>query len=158
MVRLVPMTDVELQVYVAYAVDNYAQEHVKAGNWLLEEAHQKSAQEFKQLLPDGVASKNQHLFSIEDIPSGRKIGMLWFAVNIKGTHQTAFIYDFMIDEGYRGKGYGRLALVALDKQAAAMGIESISLHVFAHNSAAIRLYEKLGYEVTDLHMAKKITA
>ena len=28
MVRLVPMTDAEFQVYLARAVDNYAQEHV----------------------------------------------------------------------------------------------------------------------------------
>ncbi|MBI5564781.1 MAG: N-acetyltransferase [Chloroflexi bacterium] len=157
MVRLVPMTNAEFQVYLALAVDDYAQEHVLAGNWLPEEAHQKSAQEFKHLLPDGVASKDQYLFSIEDTPADLKIGMLWFAVTSKGTHRTAFIYDFIIDEAHRGQGYGRQALAALDGQAAGMGVESISLHVFGHNPTAIALYEKMGYRVTDLHMAKKIT-
>jgi ribosomal protein S18 acetylase RimI-like enzyme len=155
-VQLVPMTDAELQAYLAFAIDNYAQEHVKAGNWLPEEAHEKSAKEFQHLLPDGVASKDQYLFSIQEVTSRQKIGMLWFAVTVTGAHRTAFIYDFNIDEAQRGKGYGRDALTALDKQAAAMGIESISLHVFAHNSTAIRLYEKMGYEVTDLHMTRKI--
>ena len=157
MVRLVPMTAAELQVYLAGAIDNYAREHVKAGNWLPEEAHQKSEQEFKQLLPDGVASKDQYLFSIEEAPSGLKIGMLWFAVTLKGAHQTAFIYDFIIDEAHRGQGYGRQALAALDQQAAALGVETISLHAFAHNQTAIALYQKLGYAITDVHMSKKIS-
>jgi ribosomal protein S18 acetylase RimI-like enzyme len=156
MVRLAPMTDAEFQVYLARAVDNYALEHVKAGNWQPSEAHQKSAQEFNQLLPDGVASKDQHLYSIEDVPSGLKIGILWFAVFHKGPRPAAFIYDFEIDEAYRGKGYGRQALTALDEEAATMGIETISLHVFAHNPTAIALYEKMGYAATDLHMAKRI--
>ncbi len=156
MVRLVPMTGTEFDVYLARAVDNYAQEHVSAGNWLPEEAHQKSEQEFKQLLPAGVASKDQYLFSIEDVPSGLKIGMVWFAVNHRGPSLTAFIYDFNIDEAYRGKGFGRQALAALDEQAAALGIETISLHAFAHNPTAIALYQKMGYAITDVHMSKKV--
>ncbi|MFN8597081.1 MAG: GNAT family N-acetyltransferase [Anaerolineae bacterium] len=157
MVRLVPMTATEFQTYLARAIDDYAQEHVQAGNWLPEEAHQKSEQEFKQLLPDGPASKDQHLFSIEEGSSGTKIGMLWFAVNRRGSHLTAFIYDFIIDEAYRGQGYGRQTLTALDAQAASMGIETISLHAFAHNPTAIALYQKMGYAITDVHMSKKLT-
>jgi len=157
MVRLVPMTEAEFEVYLAQAVDNYAQEHVTAGNWLFEEAHQKSEQEFKQLLPDGVASKDQYLFSIVEATSGLKIGMLWFAVNHRGLRRTAFIYDFIIDEARRGQGYGRQALAALDEQAAALNIETISLHAFAHNPTAIALYQKMGYAITDVHMSKKFT-
>lgn len=156
MVRLIPMTDAEFQVYLAQAVDNYAQEHVRAGNWLPDEAHEKSEQEFKQLLPAGPASKDQYLFSIEETQSGKIIGMLWFAVTVKGEHRTAFIYDFMIDEAHRGQGYGRQALTALDERAAVMGLETISLHAFAHNPTAIALYKKMGYEITDVHMAKKV--
>ena len=156
MVRLIPMTEAEFQVYLARAVDDYAQEHALAGNWSLEEARQRSEQEFKQLLPDGVASQNQYLFSLEDLPSGAKIGLLWFTINRHGSRLTAFIYDFIIDEAYRGQGYGRQALAALDERAASMGIESISLHAFAHNQTAIALYQKMGYEITDVHMSKKI--
>ena len=157
MVRLVQMMATEFQAYLARAVDDYAQEHVQAGNWLPEEAHQKSAQEFAHLLPDGIASQDQHLFSIEEGSSGMKIGMVWFAVNRRGSHLSAFIYDFIIDEAYRGQGYGRQALAALDAQAASMGIESIALHAFAHNPTAIALYQKMGYAITDVHMSKQIT-
>jgi len=157
MVRLVPMTEAEFQPYLAHAIDDYAQEHVQAGNWLPEEAHQKSEQEFRQLLPDGPNSKDQYLFSIEEMSSGTKIGMLWFAVTRRGSHLTAFIYDFSINEAYRGQGYGRQALTALDVQAASIGIETISLHAFAHNQTAIALYQKMGYAITDVHMSKTIT-
>ena len=157
MVRLVPMTDAEFEVYLAHAVDNYAQEHVQAGNWRSEEAQQKSAQEFGQLLPDGVASKDQYLFSIVEESAGLKIGMLWFAVNHRGSSLTAFIYDFNIDEAHRGQGFGRQALAALDEQAKALGIETISLHAFAHNPTAIALYQKMGYAITDVHMSKQVS-
>ncbi|CAG0990353.1 partial diamine N-acetyltransferase, partial [Anaerolineae bacterium] len=70
---------------------------------------------------------------------------------------TAFIYDFIIDEPHRGQGYGRQALAALDQQAVALGVETISLHAFAHNQTAIALYQKLGYAITDVHMSKKIS-
>jgi ribosomal protein S18 acetylase RimI-like enzyme len=85
------------------------------------------------------------------------IGMLWFAVNRRGPNLTAFIYDFNIDEAHRGQGYGRQALTALDEQAAALGIETISLHAFAHNQTAIALYQKVGYTITDVHMSKQIS-
>jgi len=52
---------------------------------------------------------------------------------------------------------GSHALTALDEQANTLGIAVISLHVFAHDPAAIALYKKIGYEVTDLHMAKRPT-
>lgn len=37
-----------------------------------------------------------------------------------------------------------------------MGVESISLHVFAHNTQAIGLYGKMGYAVTNLYMGKTL--
>jgi len=47
------------------------------------------------------------------------------------------------------------AMRALEGKVKELGLNKISLHVFAHNSAAIRLYEKVGYEVTNLFMAKE---
>ncbi|HSO28244.1 MAG TPA: GNAT family N-acetyltransferase, partial [Anaerolineales bacterium] len=69
---------------------------------------------------------------------------------------TAFIYDFVIDEAYRRRGYGRLALLALEDKAREMGIDQIALHVFGHNHAARALYESVGYQVTNLQMAKAL--
>jgi len=156
MVRLVPMTESEFQDYMKHAVEDYAREHVKAGNWHSSEALQKAEAEFLQLLPEGVTSKNQYLFSIKDDPTSLKVGMIWFAVNEKTPHPSAFIYDFMIDEQFRKRGYGRQTLRMLEEKVKALGIDQISLHVFGHNHVAIALYKKAGYEITGLRMAKKL--
>ena len=156
MIRLVPMTESEFQVYLKDSIENYAQEHVKAGNWDSSTALEKSEREFLQLLPDGVASKKQHLFSIEEIHTGAKIGLIWFAEQQQASRPSAFIYDFLIYEEYRNKGYGKQTLAALEEKVKELEIETISLHVFGHNKAAIHLYEAVGYEITDMTMKKHV--
>lgn len=156
MVQLIPMPENEFKDYLKSAVEEYAQEHVRAGNWDPAEALQKSKQEFQQLLPQGVASPDQHLFAIVDDATGAKVGMLWFAVQHKGSHPYAFVYDFSIDEQFRRKGYGRQAFSVLEEKARSLGLDSISLHVFGHNRAAIALYQAAGYEIANLHMVKKL--
>lgn len=157
MVRLVPMTESEFQIYLKHSIESYAQEHVKAGNWDSSDALQKAEKEFLQLLPEGVASKEQHLLSSEDSHTGLKVGLIWFAEKRQGSRPSAFIYDFLIYEEYRKKGYGKQTLAALEEKVKELGIETISLHAFGHNQAAISLYQKAGYEITNLHMAKKVS-
>jgi hypothetical protein len=64
MVRLVLMTETEFQAYLEYDVRRYAQEHIKAGHWHPSEALEKSRKEHQRLLPNGLASEDQYLFSI----------------------------------------------------------------------------------------------
>ena len=45
----------------------------------------------------------------------------------------------------RGRGLGRRLAEATIEAARARGVERIELEVFAHNTRAIRLYEKLGF-------------
>jgi ribosomal protein S18 acetylase RimI-like enzyme len=155
MVRLIPMSESDYQKYLADAVNVYAQEHVRAGNWHPSEALQKSEKSFRQLLPQGLASNDQYLYSILDPETDTKIGMIWFAV-MPGPPLLAFINDFRIDDGYRRRGHGTSSLRAIEEKAKELGIDTISLHVFGHNQAAIALYQKMGYHVTDMVMAKKL--
>ncbi|CUS04046.2 GCN5-related N-acetyltransferase [Candidatus Promineifilum breve] len=156
MVQLLPMTASDFHIYLRNAVDEYAQDHVKAGNWHPSEALQRSEKEFQELLPDGVASKDQYLFSIVDGITGMKVGILWFAVRNKASHPDAFVYDFEIYEEFRRQGYGTQAFATLEERVQELGLDSISLHVFGHNQPAIALYQAAGYEITNLHMTKKL--
>ena len=158
MVRLVPMSDSEYQAYLALAVRDYADEKVAAGNWQPAEALERSAQEFQKLLPNGVATQDNYLFNIEDQTLAAKVGMIWLARIMRGAHPIIFIYDFRIDEAQRRRGYGEQAMHAAEEQAKALGFDTIALHVFGHNHAARALYEKMGYEITNINMAKKLMA
>src|SRR5438552_14643823 len=103
MVRLEAMTEAEFQAFLEPAIAEYAAEHVKSGHWSPEESLEKSRKEYAQLLPDGLSSVDQHLFSIKD-ESGTQVGVLWFAVRKKGDKRSAFIYDVRIDEVFQRRG------------------------------------------------------
>jgi ribosomal protein S18 acetylase RimI-like enzyme len=144
------MQQEDFEPYLERDILEYAEEHVRNGNWTKEEALERSRTEHQKLLPDGLRSKDQYLFSIVDDANNQKLGMLW--VNI-ANHQ-AFIYDFRVNEEQRGKGYGKQALLALDEKLKSMNVESVGLHVFGDNITAQELYKKMGFQITGIHMKK----
>ena len=61
-----------------------------------------------------------------------------------------------MDEKFRGKGYGKQAMLLIEEQASELGLKSLGLHVFAVNTVARNLYESVGYEASSLNMTKKL--
>jgi ribosomal protein S18 acetylase RimI-like enzyme len=152
MVRLEQMQQEDFELYLEQGIRDYADDHVRNGNWTVEESLERSRKEFEHLLPDGVSSKDQFLYSIVEQKDESKIGWLWVQVK----DQKAFIYDFVIDEGFRGHGFGKQALAALDEKLKSMDVQSVGLHVFGDNVTAQELYKKMGYQVTGIHMKKML--
>ena len=150
MVKLVKMRQEDFEPYLERGIRDYADDHVRNGNWTVEESLERSRKEFEHLLPDGVHSKDQFLYSIVDEKDENKIGWLWVQVK----DQKAFIYDFVIDEEFRGQGLGKQALVALDEKLKSMDVQSVGLHVFGDNVTAQELYKIMGYQITGMHMKK----
>jgi RimJ/RimL family protein N-acetyltransferase len=149
------MDEAVLQRYLEHAIPNYAQEHVRAGNWSPEEALEKSEKAFRELLPDGTLTKDQYLYSILDQERATVVGMIWFGVFQRGQPQ-GYILDFVIDEAFRGQRYGAAALQAAEDKIRELGLARVALHVFGHNDVARGLYEKMGYYATDLMLAKDL--
>ena len=151
MVNLEPIQQEDFERFLERGIREYAEDHVRNGNWPAEGALEKSKKEFEHYLPDGIHSKNQYLYSIIH-DSGNKIGVLWVQVK----DQKAFIYDVVIDEAFRGKGYGKQALIAMDEKLKSMKVESVGLHVFGDNITAQELYKKMGFQITGIHMKKEL--
>ena len=57
-----------------------------------------------------------------------------------------YIANVIVDEMYRGKGYGRRLCETLLAQAKKKGGRTSYLQVIQSNKIALNLYEKLGYE------------
>jgi RimJ/RimL family protein N-acetyltransferase len=157
MIQLLPMTQPEYDPWLARAITDYADDKVRAGAWEAGEAQERSRADFQKLLPDGLASPDNYLYSIwsDDAPLDTPVGVLWIAV-LPRQPALAFVFDFIVFELYRRRGYGRQALRALEDKVRALGLDTIGLHVFGHNQGAIALYEKAGYEITDINLAKKV--
>ncbi len=151
---LIPIEQDDFEAFLEHEIVEYAQDKVKSGNWLAEEALEKSRAEFMSLLPDGLQTKDQFIFKILDDTTQTKVGVLWLQVKMDEKPRRAFINNIVIEPQFRGQGFGKQALQALDTKTEEMNVESVMLHVFAHNTTAISLYEKMGYEVTNLYMRK----
>ena len=156
MIELRPMTVAEYAAYFTQAVAEYAEDKVKAANWPIEGALERSHQEFVKYLPLGLETPDNEVCTLVDAASGLAVGMIWYALVVGSTTPTWFIFDFSINPEERRKGYAAQALAALEERARDQGIQSIELHVFGHNTAARALYEKAGFEITNINMRKKV--
>lgn len=150
-VKLESLQQEDFEQFLERGIREYAEDHVRNGNWPAEGALERSRNEFEHYLPDGIHTKDQYLWSLLDQESNR-VGVLW--VQIKD--QKAFIFDFQIDEEFRGKGFGKQALKAMDEKLKSLNIESVALHVFGDNATAQELYGKMGFRITGIHMKKDL--
>ena len=151
MIELEPLQQEDFERFLERGIREYAEDHVRNGNWPAEGALERSRKEFEHYLPDGIHSQDQYLYSLID-ENGNKIGVLWVQVK----DRKAFIFDFLIDEAFRGKGYGKQALAALDEKLKSMDAEAVELHVFGDNIVAQELYKKAGFHITDMRMKKTL--
>ena len=156
MVRLVLMQENELQAYLDQAIPNYAADNIKAGYWSEEDGLQKSRDSFSKLLPDGMNTKDQYIYKVQDAETDQQVGIIWLNARIDMPQPAGFIYDIEIDEAQRGKGFGKQAMLAVEENARELGLKSIGLHVFSHNAIASGLYEKIGYKTRSMNMTKDL--
>ncbi|GAA0479888.1 GNAT family N-acetyltransferase [Salinibacillus aidingensis] len=151
-IKFEPMTEDVYSDYIEKSIKQFAEESVRAGNLDKSQALEKAQDQFTKLLPDGLNTENHQLLSI--FHDNNHIGMLWLHIKWTNLGKEAFIYDFFIDEQFRGNGMGKMSMSALDTYAQKLGLKKIGLHVFAHNQRAVYLYQKMGYEFTNHHMAR----
>lgn len=138
----------------ALAVD-YAAEKVAAGTWAEEGSVQRALDESAALLPAGLATERTLILrAVAD--DGRPVGRAWVALDHpRGAPGTAFLYDIEVDEGERGKGYGRALLAAVEAAAREAGASALELNVFGTNDTAVNLYATSGYRTTTQQMRKE---
>ena len=155
-ISLRPMSDEEFSAYLKIALPEYASEKKKGENLTDEQAMKVATDSYNELLPDGVRSADQHLFSVVENATKKVIGTLWFCHKTQ-PRSHAWIYDIVLNEASRGKGYGSQTMQLAEEEVLKRGIHSIGLHVFGHNKTAMNLYEKVGFRTTNRIMVKDLT-
>ena len=153
--QLRSMTVAEFETYRARLVPEYAADHVRAGDWTVDEAEALAAREIDDLLPAGPDSPGM-LLLVASRPGGEPVGVVWVALDRRPGE--AWIYDIEVNAEHRGKGYGRALLEAAEREAARQGSRAIGLNVFGPNTVARRLYESSGYQITAMNMRKDLGA
>ncbi len=157
-VRFVELEDGPYREYRKDLVRHYAADKVRAGAWSQAEAEGRAARDVDGLLPEGPATQGHFLYSVRDDSMDAEVGTVWFALRDSGVGRSVWIYDIIIHENFRRKGYASRTLDLVEERARDLGAKSVELHVFGHNHGARTLYEKLGYNITSITMAKPVHA
>jgi len=151
-----PMSQASYEVYLERLIVEYAEDKVGSSNWPEDGALTRSRHEITRLLVDGVSTPGHALFDLSVPDEEEAVGVLWLGIIEDGGARKGFIYDIWIRPDLRRRGLGRTAMLEAERWARSLGLTSLGLHVFGHNQAALSLYEKLEYTITDLNMTKQL--
>lgn len=155
MPTLRPMTPAEYAAWAEQTVPAYAADKVASGQWSEQESLELSKKEYDELLPLGLETPDNHLFTIldaEDVP----VGMLWFAVKARFDARIAYVFDVSVRPERQREGHAQRAFQALENELRNLGLAGIALHVFGHNAGARALYAKLGFQPTNISLFKSL--
>jgi len=155
--RLRPLRDDEFDDWAAEGRRWYAQDMVDHGEMEREAAERKAEHDAASTLPQRLATPGMHVLALESVETGERVGSVWFAEReapFEG--REAFLYSVWVDERHRGRGFGRQAMLLLEQEVRALGLDRIRLNVFGGNEAARSLYRSLGYVESAVLMVKRL--
>ena len=152
-VRLRPLREDEFEDWLSRSREGYAREMVESGGFPEPEAREKARGDFAGLLGDGLETPGHAVFALEDDSSGEHVGDLWLAER----RDALAVFDVYVEEGLRGRGYGRAAMLLAEDEARHRGLRRIDLNVFAGNAVARSLYGSLGYQERSVYMSKSLS-
>jgi ribosomal protein S18 acetylase RimI-like enzyme len=145
----------EYQAWSALELEEYISEIVASGSLSRAAAEDQARREDAELLPQGLDTPGQLIFRLE--AEGQPVGWLWLALqHPHGDPGVGFIYNIVVDESFRGRGYGREAMQLAEEEAKRHGLHALALNVFGHNRIAWDLYLSLGYRETSVRMKKDL--
>ena len=85
----------------------------------------------------------------------RIVGMLTLVIYRTPTGVHAWIEDVVVDESYRGKGFGKLLTTKAIEFAGQMHAKAISLTSRSERIIANQLYQKMGFELINTNLYRK---
>jgi len=88
-----------------------------------------------------------YVIKSQDKIAGYCIYYLKPELSFKGLKKKSVVYSIAIDKKFREKGCGRELLEESIKEMRLNGISSVLLYVNVNNDPAIKLYEKMGFQI-----------
>ena len=143
------MEEEEFVAWLPLLRDDYAEDLVRDYGMSADKARAQAVAEI-----DGHRSAEHSVFVIE--VEREPVGHLWLVEHRDAYEPTLVVYDIDVDESYRGRGYGKAAMVFAEEEARRRGLTRIALHVGARNDGARNLYRSLGFEENEVAMSKPI--
>jgi ribosomal protein S18 acetylase RimI-like enzyme len=144
-VSLDPLPPAEFPAWAAHSRRGYVAQQVRSGALPADDARARAAAQQAALLPRGLRTPGHHIWSVR--ADGEPVGSLWIQIRSTSGGPEAYVYDVELAPRARGRGLGRATMLAAEHAVRGLGATRMRLNVFAHNTAALRLYDGLGYTV-----------
>ena len=151
-ITLDPMTEEEFAEFIRWVVRDHALQQTRIGKWAPEDALEYAKGELMLALPKGRESQDSYLYAVHDAETGERVGSLWLMLRRRARAPETYIYNIVVDEAKRHRGYGRAMMRETARWARDHGTATIGLHVFGHNDAARALYTSFGFRETNVLM------
>ena len=116
-----------------------------------DQAADRAAGDVARLLPQGPATAG-HLF-LTGRRGGQVLAGIWVAIQGPGAVGQAWIHHLWVEPAARRSGAARTLVLAAAAAAREHGAQQVGLNVFGDNHAAIALYDRLGFAVTEQQMS-----
>ena len=153
-VVLVALTEAEFPAWLRTATAWYEADMIRHGLIGETDAGEKAAADMAAQLSGGVNTPGHTLAHVVDAGSGERIGWVWYRRIERRSGRVTFIYQIEIVPGHRGRGFGRAAMLAIERASREAGAGAVELNVFAGNAVARALYRSLGFAESALSMRK----
>ncbi len=142
------MTEKEFNDFSKEEIRSYAEELIKSGYKKLKiTAMKASRKEYEETFPQGYNTPENYFYIIQN-NKNEDVGKIFYQTHYE-KKDVAFITEFVINEEYRNKGYGKSALKKVAEDARAKGYKKMGLNVFLHNKISYPMYLKDGYEIVE---------
>ena len=149
------MTRAEWDEWMPRQMAGYA-EHITASGAMSEaDARAKAEADTARSFHGGYTTPGQLVFRL--MAGDEAAGWLWLAVPGPDRDRLmGWVYNIEVDPAFRGRGYGRAAMILAEDEARSRGMTSLGLNVHGQNTVARSLYDSLGYGVMALQMKKEL--
>jgi RimJ/RimL family protein N-acetyltransferase len=112
-----------------------------------EPAFPKNEGQVAEWVREGQRGRDNYLLGIRTIGDDDLIGFIELG-EVQWTHRNSWVAIGIGERGYWGRGYGYEAMtLALDFAFKELNLHRIQLTVYSYNQRAIRMYEKLGFQL-----------
>lgn len=145
------MDDTTFEDYMATSAVSYARDRMRTDRISEPDALRFVAEQRSAILTQGMNTPDHYFYGLFDEDRNVVVGRVWLYLSQK--KHAAFLYDIVIFEDQRRKGYGQSAIAGLREMCKLYDVPQLWLNVFGHNESARSFYESLGFEVSALHLS-----
>ncbi len=148
-IKLRPIKKEEFNGWINISINHQAKDQSNVSGKKISEETEELNKMLPILLPSGLHTKQHHFYVIDTLDESN-IGFIWLGKLQQLDDSSMFLFDIYINDEYRSKGIGRIAMKKLEEIVISLQCDKVVLNVFKSNYAK-NLYESLGYIPIENH-------